>query len=100
MLCEILRDPSRLDDSRYVAEPKFDGQRAQVHVAGGRTVAAYSRRDSTFFVTRGTRGSMRCLGPSVTPSSTGSSAARRGPTVFSRSSKPVAVGRPDVLSRL
>jgi ATP dependent DNA ligase domain len=26
------------------AEPKFDGQRAQVHVEGGRTVAAYSRR--------------------------------------------------------
>jgi ATP-dependent DNA ligase len=45
MLCEILRDPSRLDDARYVAEPKFDGQRAQVHVAGRRTVAAYSRRE-------------------------------------------------------
>jgi ATP-dependent DNA ligase len=45
MLCEVLRDPSRLDDPRYVAEPKFDGQRAQVHVAGGRTVAAYSRRE-------------------------------------------------------
>ena len=27
----------------WVAEPKLDGQRAQVHVAGGRTVAAYSR---------------------------------------------------------
>jgi bifunctional non-homologous end joining protein LigD len=44
MLCEILRDPARLDDARYVAEPKVDGQRAQVHVADGRTVAAYSRR--------------------------------------------------------
>lgn len=44
MLSEILRDPARLEDPRYVAEPKFDGQRAQVHVAGGRTVAAYSRR--------------------------------------------------------
>jgi ATP-dependent DNA ligase len=44
MLCEVLRDPFRLDDPRYAAEPKFDGQRAQVHVAGGRTVAAYSRR--------------------------------------------------------
>ena len=43
MLCTTLRDPSRLGDPRYVAEPKFDGQRAQVHVAGGRTVAAYSR---------------------------------------------------------
>jgi bifunctional non-homologous end joining protein LigD len=43
MLCTRLRDPSRLGDPRYTAEPKFDGQRAQVHVAGGRTVAAYSR---------------------------------------------------------
>jgi ATP-dependent DNA ligase len=43
MLCEVLRDPSRLDDPRYAAEPKFDGQRAQVHVVNGRTVAAYSR---------------------------------------------------------
>jgi hypothetical protein len=42
-LCTTLRDPSRLSDPRYVAEPKFDGQRAQIHVAGGRTVAAYSR---------------------------------------------------------
>jgi ATP-dependent DNA ligase len=44
MLSENLRDPARLEDSRYVAEPKFDGQRAQVHVEGGQTVAAYSRR--------------------------------------------------------
>jgi len=44
MLCTRLTDPRRLDDRRYVAEPKFDGQRAQIHVAGGRTVAAYSRR--------------------------------------------------------
>jgi ATP-dependent DNA ligase len=43
MLCTILRDPSRLGDPRYMAEPKFDGQRAQIHVAGGRTVAAFSR---------------------------------------------------------
>jgi ATP-dependent DNA ligase len=43
MLCTTLRDLSRLGDPRYLAEPKFDGQRAQVHVAGGRTVAAYSR---------------------------------------------------------
>jgi ATP-dependent DNA ligase len=38
-----LRDPNRLGDPRYVAEPKFDGQRAQIHVAGGRTLAAFSR---------------------------------------------------------
>jgi ATP-dependent DNA ligase len=43
-LCTMLRDPARLDDPQYAAEPKFDGQRAQVHVAGSRTVAAYSRR--------------------------------------------------------
>jgi ATP-dependent DNA ligase len=28
MLSEVLRDPARLEDSRYIAEPKFDGQRA------------------------------------------------------------------------
>jgi hypothetical protein len=44
MLCTTLRDPAQLGDPRYIAEPKFDGQRAQVHVARGRTVAAYSRR--------------------------------------------------------
>jgi ATP-dependent DNA ligase len=44
MLCEVLRDPARLDDPRYAAEPKFDGQRAQVHIVDGRTVAVYSRR--------------------------------------------------------
>jgi hypothetical protein len=44
LLYEILRDPARLDDRRYVAEPKFDGQRAQIHVAGGRTPAVSSRR--------------------------------------------------------
>jgi ATP-dependent DNA ligase len=43
MLCTSPRGPSRLGDPRYVAEPKFDGQRAQVHVAGDRTLAAYSR---------------------------------------------------------
>jgi ATP-dependent DNA ligase len=39
MLCSTLRDPRRLGDPRYMAEPKFDGQRAQLHVAGGRTGA-------------------------------------------------------------
>jgi bifunctional non-homologous end joining protein LigD len=43
MLCATLRDPSRLGDPRYVAEPKLDGQRAQLHVAEGRTEAAFSR---------------------------------------------------------
>jgi ATP-dependent DNA ligase len=44
MLRTTLRDPNRLGDPRYVAEPKFDGQRAQAHIAGGRTIGAYSRR--------------------------------------------------------
>jgi ATP-dependent DNA ligase len=43
MLCTTLRDPAHLGDPRYVAEPKFDGQRAQIHVANGHAVAAYSR---------------------------------------------------------
>ena len=37
MLCTTLRDPNRPGDPRYVAEPKFDGPRAHVHIAGGRT---------------------------------------------------------------
>jgi len=40
MLCSTPREPSRLGDPRYVAEPKFDGQRAQIHVVAGRTRAA------------------------------------------------------------
>ena len=44
MLCERLTDPARLSDCRYVAEPKLDGQRAQLHVDRGRVVACYSRR--------------------------------------------------------
>jgi ATP-dependent DNA ligase len=43
MLCTRLTDPSRLDDPGYVAEPKLDGQRAQIHVASGRAVHVYSR---------------------------------------------------------
>ena len=43
MLATRLEDPRRLADPRFVAEPKLDGQRAQVHVRGGRTVACYSR---------------------------------------------------------
>lgn len=44
MLCERLTDPARLQERRYVAEPKLDGQRSQLHVRQGRTVAGYSRR--------------------------------------------------------
>ena len=43
MLCTRLHSPDRLDGRAYVAEPKLDGQRAQVHVAGGRTVHVFSR---------------------------------------------------------
>jgi len=44
MLCECLTSLSRLADRAYIAEPKLDGQRAQLHVHGERAVACYSRR--------------------------------------------------------
>jgi ATP-dependent DNA ligase len=43
MLCTTPRDLGRLGDPRYVAEPKLDGQRAQIHVADCRTAGAFSR---------------------------------------------------------
>jgi ATP dependent DNA ligase-like protein len=43
MLCARLENPARLADRRYIAEPKLDGQRAQVHIRDGRTVACYGR---------------------------------------------------------
>jgi ATP-dependent DNA ligase len=43
MFCARLENPSRLADPRYVAEPKLDGQRAQLHVHQGRTVHLYGR---------------------------------------------------------
>jgi len=43
MLTSRLADAALLADPRYVAKPKLDGQRAQVHVERGRTVAVYSR---------------------------------------------------------
>jgi ATP-dependent DNA ligase len=44
MLCERLTDPRRLSDRRYIAEPKLDGQRAQLHVHKGEALACFSRR--------------------------------------------------------
>ena len=43
MLVTRLEDPRRLGDWRYSAEPKLDGQRAQLHVRDYRTVRAFSR---------------------------------------------------------
>ena len=43
MLATRLEDPRRLVDPRYSAEPKLDGQRAQIHVRDHRTVHAFSR---------------------------------------------------------
>jgi ATP-dependent DNA ligase len=43
MLTSRLTEDRLLTDPRYVAEPKLDGQRAQVHVESGRTVACFSR---------------------------------------------------------
>ena len=58
MLCTALRDPRRVSDPRYIAEPKFDGQRAQVHVAAWKVslgvFEARERRDAPLaFVTFG-----------------------------------------------
>jgi ATP-dependent DNA ligase len=44
MLCERLTTPAHLEDRRYIAEPKLDGQRAQLHIHQGRAIACYSRR--------------------------------------------------------
>jgi ATP-dependent DNA ligase len=44
MLSERLTNVSRLADRGYIAEPKFDDQRAQLHVHERRAVACYSRR--------------------------------------------------------
>ena len=43
MLATRLRGPRRLADPRYIAEPKLDGPRAQLHVRDHRTVHAFSR---------------------------------------------------------
>src|SRR5215475_10707935 len=43
MLCSRLERLERLTERRYIAEPKLDGQRAQVHISKGRTQACYSR---------------------------------------------------------
>ena len=43
MLATRLEDLSRLADLRYIAEPKLDGQRAQVHVRGHQTAHVFSR---------------------------------------------------------
>src|SRR5262245_58708141 len=43
MLCSRLERLERLTERRYIAEPKLDGQRAQVHILKGCTVACYSR---------------------------------------------------------
>jgi ATP-dependent DNA ligase len=44
MLCQRLTNLSRLADRGYIAEPKLDGQRAQLHIHAGKAVACYSLR--------------------------------------------------------
>jgi ATP-dependent DNA ligase len=44
MLCERLTNVSRLAERGYIAEPKLDGQRAQLQVHEGRAITCYSRR--------------------------------------------------------
>jgi ATP-dependent DNA ligase len=41
MLCSRLERLERLTERRYVAEPKLDGQRAQVHIRDGRTLVCW-----------------------------------------------------------
>jgi ATP-dependent DNA ligase len=43
MLDTRLEGLRQLADPRYIAEPKLDGQRAQLHVRDHRTVHVYSR---------------------------------------------------------
>ena len=43
MLATGVENPPRLADARYIAEPKLDGQRAQIHVRGYRTAHVFSR---------------------------------------------------------
>jgi len=42
--CERLTNPARLADRAWIAEPKLDGQRAQLHIHQHHAVACYSRR--------------------------------------------------------
>ena len=42
MLCSRLERPERLTERHYIAEPKLDGQRAQVLIRDGRFIACYS----------------------------------------------------------
>jgi ATP-dependent DNA ligase len=44
MLRERLTDPRKLVDRHYIAEPKLDGQRAQLHIEHRETVACFSRK--------------------------------------------------------
>jgi bifunctional non-homologous end joining protein LigD len=53
MLATRLSDGALLMDPRYIAEPKLDGQRVQVHLAGRRAVACYSRRGRELLHYRG-----------------------------------------------
>jgi ATP-dependent DNA ligase len=92
MLSENLRDPARLEDPRYVAEPKFDGQRAQVHVEGGQTVAAYSRRSLDLLRTPASPGFEMSGGQSARRCSMAKSAAIPGQTASSPFWRPVVAG--------
>ena len=57
-----LENEAWLVDRRYIGEPKFDGQRAQIHILEGRTVACYSRPGADLLAIRAWRGSGRSPG--------------------------------------
>src|SRR5215510_11376622 len=71
MLCERLTNLSRLTDRTYIAEPKLDGQRAQLYVHERRAVACYSRRGLDLLEHPGWHGSATSSGHSSRPSSMG-----------------------------
>jgi bifunctional non-homologous end joining protein LigD len=52
-LCTLVSGRQWLIAPGYVAEPKLDGQRIQLHVQGGRTVAAFTRLGQPLLQHRG-----------------------------------------------
>jgi hypothetical protein len=84
MLCERLTDPRRLADRRYIAEPKLDGQRAQLHVQHGEAVACFSRHGLDLLRHPG----MAWLRSIASHSSRRSSTAKRAPETDTKASRP------------
>jgi ATP-dependent DNA ligase len=95
MLATSLRDRSRFADPRYVAEPKLDGQRAQIHVADHRAVAAFSRPGRSLLGAPGVAWWLRAVEwPVAQCVLDGELCADTGQEASSGSSRPGSRGRP------